>query len=392
MDPSTTPAAQYYEGCGHEGPIRCIFLCEFHPKLGPKIKCQVPDDYISKEIFDAVSVYIIPKPQLQRCILTVNVLGYKIVGFPLRIDSQKYARNALYFNLCFVCDSWAKSVQYEPVVKKLAEYFASMEEESGFLSDGDTTRYFGLLDRVLNDLNTYRQCTVVEGETTIYLKIVQAATDPPIVKDHVVPVFVEEYLAKPEDWDLTTQQVIPFIDGFNHIARIAYQSDVETNLVKACIQNLVYYGVVKLLPILKYSNVYMVSAGFRALWSQDKLQKQCRDYISLRPAGPQPSLNKILEFYSAMGNGTTLKSLCVRFRPHKFNIDERRLVVFGLQHNLIKCIHKYPIYTGGDPPVNMQRLFTGQLSIDELCCSIGMSLPQIEDIIESDPDVLMLYK
>lgn len=38
--------------------------------------------------------------------------------------------------------------------------------------------------------------------------------------------------------------MIPFIDGFNHIARIAYQSDVETNLVKACIQNLVYYGVV----------------------------------------------------------------------------------------------------------------------------------------------------
>lgn len=93
MDTSTTPAAQYFEGCGHEGPIRCIFLCEFHPKLGPKIKCQVnliknicqfaqfhnlnvfihqvPDDYISKEIFDAVSVYIIPKPQLQRCILTV---------------------------------------------------------------------------------------------------------------------------------------------------------------------------------------------------------------------------------------------------------------------------------------------------------------------------------
>lgn len=44
-----------------------------------------------------------------------------------------------------------------------------MEEESGFLSDGDTTRYFGLLDRVLNDLNTYRQCTVVGTAKTIKL-------------------------------------------------------------------------------------------------------------------------------------------------------------------------------------------------------------------------------
>lgn len=32
---------RYFEGCGYEGPIRCIFLCEFHPVVGPKITCQV---------------------------------------------------------------------------------------------------------------------------------------------------------------------------------------------------------------------------------------------------------------------------------------------------------------------------------------------------------------
>lgn len=32
---------KHYEGCGREGPIRCIFLCEFHPTAGPKITCQV---------------------------------------------------------------------------------------------------------------------------------------------------------------------------------------------------------------------------------------------------------------------------------------------------------------------------------------------------------------
>jgi hypothetical protein len=29
------------EGCELEGPLRCIFLCEFHPTAGPKITCQV---------------------------------------------------------------------------------------------------------------------------------------------------------------------------------------------------------------------------------------------------------------------------------------------------------------------------------------------------------------
>lgn len=40
----------------------------------------MPEDYVSKEIFDAVSVYIIPKEQLDSCIITVNVLGHKITG------------------------------------------------------------------------------------------------------------------------------------------------------------------------------------------------------------------------------------------------------------------------------------------------------------------------
>lgn len=87
-----TNSNQFYEGCGQEGPIRCIFLSEFHDTAGSKITCQVnpnesverkkidhfhncdsqiPEGYVSKEVFDAVNVYIIPKPQLQSCVLTV---------------------------------------------------------------------------------------------------------------------------------------------------------------------------------------------------------------------------------------------------------------------------------------------------------------------------------
>lgn len=80
-----------------EGPIRCIFFSEFHHIAGPKITCQVklkdynknfllspehlvrfifhfsqvPDNFVSKDIFDNVSVYIIPKAQLQRSTITV---------------------------------------------------------------------------------------------------------------------------------------------------------------------------------------------------------------------------------------------------------------------------------------------------------------------------------
>lgn len=56
-----------------------------------------------------------------------TVWGLKILGFPVRIDNKKYARNAFYFNLCFVFDSWARTVQYEPLVKKLSEYLVKLK-------------------------------------------------------------------------------------------------------------------------------------------------------------------------------------------------------------------------------------------------------------------------
>lgn len=152
---------RYYEGCGREGPIRCIFLGEFHPVAGPKISCQFPEDYISKEVFDSISAYIIPKPQIQKCTMTINALGHKIVGYPIRIDNSRYERNVYLFNLCFVCDSWSKTVQYEPVVKKLGEHLTIMEEETRFVSSG-CTKLPTLLAHLLHDLNTHRKATLVE--------------------------------------------------------------------------------------------------------------------------------------------------------------------------------------------------------------------------------------
>lgn len=72
------------------------------------------------------------------------------------------------------------------------------------------------------------------------MKVVRICADPSPVQDHQVPIFIESQGSFCEDqWDLTTQQVLPYIDGFNHISKIAAEADVENNLVKSCVQNLV---------------------------------------------------------------------------------------------------------------------------------------------------------
>lgn len=177
-----------------------------------------------------------------------------------------------------------------------------MEDESGFLSREDEKeelkleRITKLLSNILSDLNEKKVTTIIgkwlqisfrnikiylsiyaEGETTIYLKILNHKADPPPVLDHLVPLLHEQYENTPIDiWDLTTQQVLPYINGINHVSRIAAESDVEQALVKACIQNLVYHEVVDLLPLLKYSNRYMCTRNIQNLTKDRAMGQLCR--------------------------------------------------------------------------------------------------------------------
>jgi len=220
-----------FEGCGQEGPINAIFLSEFHHIAGPQIVYQYPSDAISKDIFDAVSTYIIPKTHLQRLTVTVNTLGTKIIGYPIRIINDKYERTAFYFNTCFVCDSWAKTAQYEQVLIKLAEFFHNLEIEVEFLSkhlsskdnkDECTDELGKFFSSIMTGINGhYRHCSFVFRDRLLSLKVVPSGTiDPPVVANHQVPVFIVD-VEPISDWDLTTQQVIPCVDGFNHVIQIS---------------------------------------------------------------------------------------------------------------------------------------------------------------------------
>lgn len=54
-----------------------------------------------------------------------SLFGQKILGYPVRIDNKLYARNAFYFNFCFVFAPTTRTIVYEPVVRKLTEYMVS---------------------------------------------------------------------------------------------------------------------------------------------------------------------------------------------------------------------------------------------------------------------------
>ncbi|KAK2142866.1 hypothetical protein LSH36_903g00084 [Paralvinella palmiformis] len=333
------------------GEISCIFFSEFHPTAGPKIVYQVPENYISKDEFDTVHVYIITKPQLKDRIITIDVLGHKIVGCPVYIENPKYDRNKLIFNLCFVFDCQTNTLRYESVVKKLAGYLTTLENESGFLSSEETKKQLPeILTKILEELNRCGVCLIpIDQSTAIHLKVTGDHLDPGQVHNHDVPIYEPRAKYDISKWDMATQQ---------------------------------------------YSNVYVTTPDINSLLEDKQLQEECLNYIS-RP-GQTANLHHVLTLYCGLTAGTTVKDICARHNPHCYGIDVRKLIQFGLMRGLIRHLQKYPVRVPNDDSVgnlrNFYKWFNGNHCYDEICCLTGLSQQELDDIVENDSNIVICWK
>jgi len=100
-----------------------------------------------------------------------------------------------------------------------------------------------------------------------------------------------------------------------------------------------YYGVVTMIPIFQYSNVYASTPKLHKLTEDYNLQEECISFVSKSSRQP-PSFKDVFMFYASMNRGTTVKDLCIRFNPHAKRINERKLVQFGMLRGLIHRIHR----------------------------------------------------
>lgn len=393
-----------------DSPVESILYCEFHPTAGPMIVHQMPKDYVTKEQFDSLSNYLIPKQQLERRLQTVNALGLKIIGYPIGIDHSRYCRNRLIFNVCFVCRTHMRTFHYEPIVKKLNRYFEELEMECQYLTDDETRKNIpNILDDIRRKINELKSCKIeMTPSITINLKVVKVHPDPEEVLVEQVPLLlVPVNSLRPNRWDLTTQQIIPYIDGFRHILRIATEADVEVSLVKACIQNMIYYGIVKLIPIFQYSNSYLPTQRLVELYENEELQDECIQSVARVSNAPEllPNFHSIFRMFCSMNYGITVRDLCLQFNPNALNIDEKLLIRFGLLKGLIRRIHRYPVLIdegetcdiSNNPttsPFNID-LFDGDHNYDQICCKASkhnLSFKDLNDEVECRDDIILIHK
>ncbi|EED16795.1 nitrogen permease regulator Npr2, putative [Talaromyces stipitatus ATCC 10500] len=287
--------------------IKAIFYGRFDTQEGPKVVHQVPDGAIVPSptaspqqapffTFSDISFFVIPRQELCGNLLQVCTNGYRILGYPICMKSAQYDRNEFIFNFCFVLAEEEDFSKYKSIVQKLADLMHGLEEQSCFLSrdfsKSGEGKVYSLCETLMEDLNSYSECMIpIDKLNTLNFKLFPVYPAPPHVKAWDVPLFTVRYEAfLDENWDLTLQKIVPYINGVNSVRIISILADVELSLAYKAIRHLIYYGCVFLLDIFSFSAIYAPTASFHSSIASDEgMQQECARYVNTRFA-PTSSL------------------------------------------------------------------------------------------------------
>lgn len=122
-------------------------------------------------------------------------------------------------------------------------------------------RIYAILEQLYEDLNSYAETSIPVDQTKPYvttgqlqnarleefnssieIKLLPFFCNPPPVHDWVVPLALIDLNKRTEKlethWDLTIIRVIPFIDGVNHVSKIAHLADCDLELTRLAVAHL----------------------------------------------------------------------------------------------------------------------------------------------------------
>jgi Nitrogen permease regulator 2 len=360
----------------------------------------------------------------------------RVVGFPVRLDGDKYPRNFLQFNLCFVFPESVDTTPFERVVSTLGRLLETLEVESEFLS---TPRTHALLDGILfelfEQLRSTGTCNVrIDDANTIRLRLLPgvhhrnpAQDTSPALRAWDVPVFVRKNVSS-SSWqnaDLAVQQVVPFIDGVRPLAEIARKSGVYIGIVAECVKLLCRFTVCLPADMFAPGNIYCVSPDISKLLLQDDddLWVQCLSFVTdaagvsgdtvktppneshIASLQEKNGRARVFRLFNSFGTGLTPREFVERFsiefhqltrptgdksKPGNVQARVHRFILFGVLNKLLHRIYEHPcvLVSFHDlglrhlfPDRNVRVLLDGTRSLDEIAVTAEVPLSALRSAV-----------
>uniref|UniRef100_A0A7E4VUV5 GATOR complex protein NPRL2 n=1 Tax=Panagrellus redivivus TaxID=6233 RepID=A0A7E4VUV5_PANRE len=382
-------------------------LCYFDNTYGPQMRCSFPPQFIDKPFYDTINRVIIVHKTLCHKMIKFEAKNLIIMGNPVCIvDTVKYDRNQILFNLCFAIEKTAniKSEQmWEPILQKAADYLIELEKECSFISKPNRANDAKLLEEMFKGLTSpKRQCYFQAplSRTVVALRVslpyvFETKHLPP---DNAVPAFARAPLptdVNEQDFfnkmDMVSQKVVWVMDGVASIADIAYKAHIPSEIVGRCVKQLIYCGVVVLLPQFLYSNYYYTTEKFAKFVESVVSQEECCRFVRRKKKKPAPEPRDILELYAGLRPSWKLAFWAQHYRPRLFNVDERKLIQFGIFYGIVRKQNVYPVASVAEES-ELLELCNGSNTVEEIATEMELSSIFLLRCFECSPKVTLLIR
>lgn len=303
--------------------------------------------------WELVSQFVVPRADICGRLTICTTKKHRIVGFPVMIwDEEKYGRGTFQFNVCFV---FAKEVDvscYEPIVRKLARVLTACENDHSFLSAPETKdKIYPILEQLFADLNSFSETSIrIDKYNSIELRIFPHYPNPPKVNSWDVPVPLIDIANRIEpNWDLTMRKVVPFINGVDHVKKIAQKAEADIDLVKECMAQVMMYQCVMMIDIFQFSNLYTLCRPVMWLFTDPAVYEECGPYVYKGPPDSSPpDWPQLAWYYARLKPPLTVGKWIRRHKIDVDKIDVRRFITFGVIKGFLRRVHRWPILLKDD--------------------------------------------
>eukprot|EP00479_Gromia_sphaerica_P009348 TRINITY_DN3908_c0_g1_i3.p1 TRINITY_DN3908_c0_g1~~TRINITY_DN3908_c0_g1_i3.p1 ORF type:complete len:165 (-),score=18.06 TRINITY_DN3908_c0_g1_i3:329-823(-) len=150
---------------------------------------------------------------------------------------------------------------------------------------------------------------IVNDANILQLKLFQKPKIPDEVFDHQVPVQIQDLQnLMEEDWDLTLKRIVPFINGVNHVDKIAQLSETNIGFVRDCVRQLLSFGLITMIDIFLYSNEYELTAKIADFLSNSALKEECLEFVWSDKNTTKTNFPTCISYFRPILSGQTDKS------------------------------------------------------------------------------------
>ena len=146
-----------------------------------------------------------------------------------------------------------------------------------------------------------------------------------------------------------------------------------------------------MVDVFQFSAIYACTAEISTLVQDPGLQEECQAYVSY--SSPRIPFPFLLQLYTSLTQGLTLKKWCMENATKLKGIDVRRFVSFGIVKGFLYRSHKYPVPAEGkvDRALPLARYLDGGHHFDEICTDLQVSEKDLMGMLEGR-DVQIVHR